>query len=69
MGPLTSLRGKLAGVDTSPSIYFIEEHPKYVSVVDPFFESVERGEISVVTSRSLSLKFLSCRCDPTIALW
>lgn len=45
-----SLRGKLVAVDTSPFIYFIEEHPKYVPFVDPFFEAVDRDEIRVITS-------------------
>jgi len=40
----------LIGVDTSPFIYFIERHPKYLPTVKPFFEAVDRGEIRVVTS-------------------
>ena len=50
MGSIASLRGKLVAVDTSPFIYFIEERPKYVPFVDPFFEAVDRGEIRVITS-------------------
>jgi predicted nucleic acid-binding protein len=31
-------------------IYFVEEHPAYLTYVDPFFEAMERGDIQVVTS-------------------
>jgi len=44
------LRGTIVGLDTAPLIYYVEERPLYISFVDPFFESVERGEIQVVTS-------------------
>ena len=40
----------LVGLDTAPLIYFVEERPSYLYLVDPFFEAVERGEIQVVTS-------------------
>jgi predicted nucleic acid-binding protein len=38
------------GLDTTPLIYFIEENPAYLKVVDPFFEAVALGEITVITS-------------------
>jgi predicted nucleic acid-binding protein len=44
------LHGTTVGLDTAPLIYFIERHPKYLPFVYPFFESVQRGEIRVVTS-------------------
>ena len=50
MGWVDSLKGAVVGLDTTPLIYFIEEHPTYLKVVDPFFQAVERGEITVVTS-------------------
>src|SRR5438445_12608237 len=50
MGWIDSLQGSVVGLDTTPLIYFIEEHPIYSKIVDPFFEAVERGEITVVTS-------------------
>jgi predicted nucleic acid-binding protein len=31
-------------------IYFIEQHPKYIAKVRPFFQAFERGEFPVVTS-------------------
>jgi predicted nucleic acid-binding protein len=44
------LSGSIIGLDTAPLIYFVEERAKYLPLVDPFFEAVERGEIEVVTS-------------------
>lgn len=50
MGWIDSLKGKVVGIDTSPLIYFIEEHADYVDTLTPFFESVDRGDIRCVTS-------------------
>ena len=44
------LTGQTVGLDTAPLIYFIENHPLYYPLVEPFFAAVERGEIEVVTS-------------------
>ena len=46
---LKPLSGQVVGLDTAPLIYFIERHPLYHPLVEPFFTSVERGEIEVVT--------------------
>ena len=42
--------GQLVALDTAPLIYFIEEHPTYLPIVNPFFEKLDQGEITVVTS-------------------
>ena len=47
---ITALRGKVVGLDTTPLVYFIEENPIYLEMVCPFFEAMDRGEFSVVTS-------------------
>ncbi len=47
---LAPLRGHTVGLDTAPLIYFIEKHPLYFPLLQPFFESVERGEIELVRS-------------------
>jgi predicted nucleic acid-binding protein len=52
------LKGKVVGLDTAPLIYFIEEHPNYTTVVDPFFEALERRELRVVTSTITLLEVL-----------
>ena len=51
---LKKLEDSIVGLDTAPLIYFIEEHPKYLTVLDAFFLAVKEGKISVVTS-SLTL--------------
>jgi predicted nucleic acid-binding protein len=47
---LTQLRGLIVGLDTAPLIYFIEENPAYIAIVDAFFQSLDLGEFRVVTS-------------------
>ncbi len=47
---LTKLQGKIVGLDTAPLIYFIEEHTSYLGALKEFFETVDKGEVSVVTS-------------------
>jgi predicted nucleic acid-binding protein len=44
------LYGTIVGLDTAPLIYFVELHPKYILLLDPFFVAVDRGDIQVVTS-------------------
>jgi hypothetical protein len=50
VGWVDVLKGSIVGLDTAPLIYFTEENSAYSSVVDPFFEALGRGEITVVTS-------------------
>jgi predicted nucleic acid-binding protein len=50
MGWIDALSGKVVGLDTMPLIYFIEENPAYLDTVCPFFEAMDRGDFSVVTS-------------------
>lgn len=40
--------------DSAIFIYFIERHPKYLPVVKPLFERIDRGELPAMTS-SLTL--------------
>ena len=37
-------------MDTTPLIYFFDENPRYIDLVRPFFEALDRGELTVVTS-------------------
>jgi len=50
MGWVNDLEGKTVVLDTAPLIYFIEQHPKYIDILRPFFQAVARGESRVVTS-------------------
>ncbi|MDM8558275.1 PIN domain-containing protein [Candidatus Parabeggiatoa sp. HSG14] len=47
---IEALQGQLIALDTAPLIYFIEEHPTYLPIIDPFFENLNKGSIRVVTS-------------------
>ena len=47
---LVQLEGQLVGLDTAPLIYFVEENPNYIALVDTFFTALHRGEFNVVTS-------------------
>lgn len=58
MGWLEALEGQIVGLDTAPLIYFIEEHPSYLPLVEPFFTSMDNGQISVVTSTITLLEVL-----------
>ena len=50
MGWVDSLKGNVIGLDTTPLIYFTEENPTYIEVIDPFFKAVGSGELVVITS-------------------
>ncbi len=50
MGWIDRLRGKIVGLDSAPLIYYIEENPAFLSLVDPFFHAMTRGDFEVVTS-------------------
>lgn len=58
MGWVEDLAGKTVGIDTAPLIYFIEQRQPYVDVLRPFFQSVENGDIQVVTSAVTLLEVL-----------
>ena len=45
-----SLSGNVVCVDTAPLIYFVEENPRYIDAVAPFFNAVESGRIRAITS-------------------
>jgi len=47
---IEALGGTIVGLDTAPLIYLIEENPRFLPLVRPFFEAVDRGEFRVVTS-------------------
>lgn len=58
MGLLSDLgRGPVA-LDSSIFIYFIEEHPVYLPLVEPLFEAMDAGELEAVTSSLTLLEVL-----------
>ncbi len=46
------------GVDTSIFIYFIEEHPRFLPVLQPFFKEADTGRKELVTSALTLLEVL-----------
>jgi hypothetical protein len=58
MGWVDDLEGQTVGLDTAPLIYFIEENLTYLPIVEPFFNAVANGKITVVTSTITLLEVL-----------
>jgi len=57
-------------LDTQAFIYFIEEHPRYLPVVEPVFEAIEGERLQAVTSAVTLLEVLVIpyrENDPTLA--
>ncbi|RPI80039.1 MAG: type II toxin-antitoxin system VapC family toxin [Desulfobacteraceae bacterium] len=55
---VSQLYGKTVALDTAPLIYFIEENPTYQKLIHPFFESMDGGDFTVVTSTLTLLEVL-----------
>lgn len=47
------------GFDTSPIIYFVEEHPRYDAVVTEMFQRIDHGTFAGVTSVITLLRALA----------
>lgn len=58
MGLLSDLGNGPVALDTSIFIYFIEEHPTYLPLVEPLFEAVDAGKLEAVTSSLTLLEVL-----------
>jgi predicted nucleic acid-binding protein len=50
-------KGPLA-LDTAAFIYFIEEHPRFLPVLDPVFAAIDAGRLPAVTSSLTLLEVL-----------
>lgn len=50
MGLVEDLGGGPVGLDTVIFIYFIEEHPDFLPLVEPVFAAIDTGQIEGVTS-------------------
>jgi predicted nucleic acid-binding protein len=50
MGWVEDLHGTVIGLDTAPFIYYTEPRTDYADLLFPFFEAVEQGKITIVTS-------------------
>lgn len=58
MGLIDALNRGPVALDTPAFIYFIEEHPRYLPVLRPLFEEVDRGSRRIVTSAVTLLEVL-----------
>jgi predicted nucleic acid-binding protein len=58
VGLIEALGTGPTAVDTAIFIYLIEENPRYLPVIRPLFEQVDRGEREVVTSAITLLEVL-----------
>ena len=58
MGLIDDLGRGPVGVDTSPFIYFIEEHPQFLPLVLPLFREADEGKRDIVTSALTLLEVL-----------
>jgi predicted nucleic acid-binding protein len=51
MGQLTPLiTGRAVAFDTAPLIYYLEEHPTYLVLVDELFDAIDAGNATGMTS-------------------
>jgi len=55
---LTRLSGAIVGLDSAPLIYYIEESPQYIAVVQPFFDALDRSAFQAITSTVTLLEVL-----------
>lgn len=58
MGLMKDIGRGPVGVDTVIFIYFIEEHPQFLGVIEPLFREVDEGRIEVITSALTLLEVL-----------
>jgi predicted nucleic acid-binding protein len=58
MGLMEDLGRGPVGVDTVIFIYFIEEHPQFLALVEPLFRAVDQGRIEFITSALTLLEVL-----------
>ena len=58
MGLMRDLGPGPVGVDTAIFIYFIEEHPRFLPLIEPLFREVDRGQIELLTSALTLLEVL-----------
>ena len=55
---LDNFDNQIIGLDTAPLIYYIEENPKYLGLVEPFFDAFDDGRFTLVTSTITLLEVL-----------
>ncbi len=58
MGLMANLGGARVGIDTALLIYFIEEHARYLPLVEPLFQAAAQGAHELIASELVLLEVL-----------
>jgi predicted nucleic acid-binding protein len=58
VGLIQDIRGGPVGLDTAAFIYLIEEHPRFLPVVEPLFAAIDSGKLEAVSSSLTLLEVL-----------
>jgi predicted nucleic acid-binding protein len=58
VGLIEDLGAGPVGLDSAIFIYFMEEHPRYLPVVEPVFQAIDEGRLEAVTSAVTLLETL-----------
>ena len=58
MGVIQEVGRGPVGLDTVVFIYFIEEHPQYLPLIEPLFAAIDAGTVEGVTSSLIFLETL-----------
>ncbi len=51
-------KAKVIALDTAPFIYLIEENPTYITIVEPLFQEISRGNLRAFTSHITLIEVL-----------
>lgn len=58
MGLIDAVGDGPVAIDTAVFIYFLEEHPVFLPIVEPLFEAIDAGRLRAVTSTLTLLETL-----------
>jgi predicted nucleic acid-binding protein len=58
VGLIADAVGGAVGVDTAVFIYFIEEQPQFLPLIEPLFEAADEGRLELITSTLTLLEVL-----------
>ena len=62
MGLMDEVGAGPLAIDTAIFIYFIEEHPRYLSLVKPLFRGIDEGRLPALASCLTLLEVLVVPC-------
>ena len=58
MGWVDDLAGAVVALDAAPLVYYVEEHPRYLPIVEPLFNALDDGMLCAVASTVALLEVL-----------